>query len=73
MPRPAAVRLDRGPSLLTRIAAVLVVLALAGLAYYAVFSGPTTVAVTAPSKASPAKGAPATGEPAIEGRESGGD
>lgn len=70
-PRPAAVPLDQGPSLLTRVAAVIVVLALAGLAYYAVFSGPTTVAVQPPAKASPVKSAPATREPATEGQESG--
>ncbi len=38
---------DQGPSLKTRVAAVMVVLALAGLAAYTVFSGPTTV--SAPS------------------------
>ncbi len=70
-PRPAAAGLDQGPSLMTRVAAIVVVIALAALAYYAVFAGPTTVAVKAPAKASPAKSAPAPVEPAGEERESG--
>lgn len=68
-PGSVAAPLDQGPSLLTRVAAVAVALALAGLAYYAVFAGPTTVAVNTPAKVAPAKVAPAHGEPATEGRE----
>lgn len=45
------------PSVLTRVAAVLVVLALAGLAAYTVFSPPTTVPVSG-SQATPAQTAP---------------
>jgi hypothetical protein len=63
---------DRGPSPAVRIAAVAVVLALAALAAYTVFSGPTEV--PAPSsgagRAAPGKAAPAGQEPS-EGRESG--
>ncbi len=49
-----------GPSLRTRIAAIAVVAALGLLAYYAVFSGPTTVPVPGPTITSPA---PATQAP----------
>lgn len=70
-PRRVAAPLDQGPSQMTRVAAVVVVLALAWLAYYAVFSGPTTIAVNAPAKASPAKGAAPADEPSAEGNESG--
>lgn len=70
-PRPAATAPSQGPSPMTRVAAVAVVIALAGLAYYAVFAGPTTVAVKAPATVSPAKSAPAPAEPAGEERESG--
>jgi hypothetical protein len=38
-----------GPSLRLRVCAVAVVLALAGLAAFAVFAGPTTVPLKAPS------------------------
>ncbi len=65
---------DRGgPSLRTRIAAVAVVVALAALAAYALFSGPTTVPVSAPSKAAPTRQAPPRfqGEPEREGGERG--
>jgi hypothetical protein len=63
---------DRGPSLRTRIAAVAVVLALAGLAAYAMFSGPTIAPVpggTGTTKSAPTKVAPPTEEQAPEGRE----
>jgi len=43
------------PSLRLRIAAIAVVIALAGLAAYAVFSGPTTVSSAGPSKAAPTR------------------
>ena len=47
-----------------RIAAVLVVIALAGVAYYAMFSGPTVVPVS--TRESVAKPAPAEVAPAGE-------
>lgn len=49
-----------GPSLRTKVAAVAVVLALAGLAAYALFSGPTVVWVpsTSAPKSTPSKAAP---------------
>ncbi len=73
-PRPAATAPAGGPGLLTRVAAVAVVVALACLAYYTVFSGPTTVAVNPPAKVSPAQeAAPPAGEPAERGKEGGGD
>ncbi len=56
-----------GTSLRLRIAAVAVVFALAGLAYYAMFSGPTKVGVQGPSAASPSKSVPAPGEREPEG------
>ncbi len=58
---------DAGTSLRLRIVAALVVLALAGLAYYAMFSGPTRVAVQGPSATSPSQTAPAPGEREPEG------
>jgi hypothetical protein len=69
---PSALTDERGPSLMTRVAAVAVVLALAGIAAYAMFSGPTTV--PAPSgagttKAAPSKAAPAGEEQAPEAGE----
>jgi hypothetical protein len=62
-----------GASLRLRIAAVAVVLALACLAAYTMFSGPTRVPVSrpsaAPSKAAPGPAAPPTrGEPGEGGR-----
>lgn len=65
---------DQGPSLRTRIAAVAVVLALAGLAAYAMFSGPTIAPVPAATetpKSAPTKVAPPTEEQAPEGQEGG--
>ncbi len=59
-----------GPSLRGRIAAVAVVLALAALAAYTMFSGPTTVAVRAPTSA-PARSAPPSGEQGVENEEGG--
>lgn len=59
-----------GPGLRARIAAAAVVLALAALAAYTVFSGPTTVPVKAPT-AAPAQSAPPTGGQELE-REGGG-
>lgn len=59
----------------TRVAAVAVVLALAGLAAYTMFSGPTTVSVPTQSgaaKPTPGKVAPAGEEQSGEGREGGG-
>lgn len=67
---------DEGrPDLRTRVAAIAVVLALASLAAYAMFSGPTTV--PAPSgngaaKSAPSKSAPAGEDAYPEERESGG-
>lgn len=62
-----------GPALRTRVAAVAVVLALAGLAAYALFSGPTTVSVpsTSAPKSAPAKVAPPAEDQFPEGREGG--
>ncbi len=57
-----------GTSLRLRIVAVLVVLALAGLAAYTMFSGPTKVGVQGPSATSPSKTVPAPGEREPEGR-----
>jgi hypothetical protein len=54
---------------MTRVAAVVVVLALAGLAAYALFSGPTTVPAPGGSGtpgAAPAKTAPANEEQSAE-------
>lgn len=58
-------------SLKTEIAAVAVVLALAGLAAYALFSGPTIVAVpnTSTPKSAPSKVAPPAEDRFPEGRE----
>ena len=72
-PKAAATApVEEGPSLTIRVAAVTVVLALAALAYYAVFAGPTTVrvSVSQPAKSAPARTAPAGGEPG-DGQESG--
>jgi hypothetical protein len=71
---PAAVADERGPSLMTRVAAVAVVVALAALAAYTMFSGPTTVPAPAgggATKAAPGKAAPA-GEEQFPEREGGG-
>ncbi len=71
-PTPAAVRpvAPGGPSLRTKLAALAVLLALATLAYYAVFAGPTTVPVKAPSSAPSHLVAPAgAGEPGEGGGE----
>ncbi|MGE5409152.1 MAG: hypothetical protein ACM3NV_11130 [Syntrophothermus sp.] len=66
----AAAAEDRGPGLRARIAAVAVVVALGALAAYAMFSGPTKVAVPAAGPAAPAAGkaAPA-GEEQLPERE----
>ncbi|HEY5333716.1 MAG TPA: hypothetical protein VIJ21_09235 [Solirubrobacterales bacterium] len=59
----------------TRIAAVLVVIALAGVAYYAMFSGPTVVPVSAReslANPAPAEVAPAGEEQSPERGEGGG-
>jgi len=62
-----------GPTLRTRVAAVVVVLALAGLAAYAMFSGPTIA--PAPSngaaKTTPNKVAPPAEDQSPEGQEGG--
>ncbi|MGH2936795.1 MAG: hypothetical protein ACRDPE_01590 [Solirubrobacterales bacterium] len=55
---PETVAGTSGPGLRTRIAAVVVSLALAGLAAYAMFSGPTIVPV--PAAGGPAKSTPKT-------------
>lgn len=54
-----------GSSLRARICALVVMVALAALAAYAMFSGPTTVAIRAPSS-EPARTAPPQEEPGIE-------
>jgi hypothetical protein len=66
--KPTAIVVGEGPSLRSKIAAAAVLLALAALAYYAMFSGPTKVPVSAPAggAAHPAKQAP-RGEPGEEG------
>lgn len=48
-----------GPSLRARLAAVAVVVALAAVAAFALFSGPTTIPVRAPAKAVPTTTTPA--------------
>lgn len=63
---PAAAAAESGPSLTTKVASVLVVLALAGVAAYALFSGPTTV--PAPTGAGATKAAPGKSAPAAEER-----
>jgi hypothetical protein len=64
---------ESGPALRTRVAAIVVVLALAGLAAYAMFSGPTIA--PAPSnralKSAPSKAAPPAENESPEGREGG--
>lgn len=63
-----------GPTLRTKVAAVVVVLALAGLAAYAMFSGPTTVPVPSngAAKTAPSKSAPPAEDQFPEGQEGGG-
>ena len=56
-----------GPSIGLRICAIGVILALAGLAAYTVFSGPTEVPVRIPSTA-PTRVAPPAAEPDSEGQ-----
>jgi hypothetical protein len=62
-----------GPALRTRVAAVVVVLALAGLAAYAMVSGPTIAPVPSngPAKTAPSKGAPPAEDQSPEGPEGG--
>ena len=63
------VAISGGPSLMVRIAAVAVVVALAALAAYTVFSGPTRVTVGRPQTAAPSSVTPpeAQQEPDREG------
>lgn len=61
----------QGPSLRVRIAAVTVLCALAALAAYAMFSGPTVVAVKLPLT-SPTRASPPAGGHRDQGPESGG-
>jgi hypothetical protein len=70
-PASVATPADGGPALATRIAAVAVIVALAALAAYTLFSGPTTVTVGGPAKAAPTRSAPAAGERGFEGPEGG--
>ena len=67
---PAAAAEGRGPGLRARIAAVAVLVALGALAAYAMFSGPTKVAVPSAGPGGPAAGkaAPA-GEEQLQERE----
>lgn len=67
-PRTVVVE-EQGPRLMTRVVAVVVVLALAGLAAYTVFSGPTTV--PAPTGAGTTKAAPSKTTPDRESAEPG--
>lgn len=60
-----------GGTLSTRIAAIAVVLALAGLAAYTLFSGPTTVPLPRPVKVAPSRTAPPVPEGERQGE--GGD
>lgn len=74
---PVVVADEGRPSLMTRVAVVVLVLALAGVAAYAVFSGPTTVSAPTgarpgATKAPPPKVAPAGEEQAPEPREGAG-
>lgn len=62
-----------GPGLRTRIAAIAIVLALAGMAAYAVFGGPTTVSVQGPAKVTPSRTAPAEEQAEPEGEGRGGE
>lgn len=64
---------ESGASLRTKVAAVAVVLALAGLAAYALFSGPTIVSVpsTGTPKSAPRKVAPPPEDQFPEEREGG--
>jgi hypothetical protein len=70
-----AVATGEPPRLRTKVAAIAVVVALAALAAYTMFSGPTTVSVPAGggAKAAPAKAAPAGEEGSPEGEGGGGD
>lgn len=70
-PETVSAPVAEGPSLSTRIAAVAVLIALAALAAYAMFSGPTTISVKSPTKAVPSRTAPAGGEGGAEPQESG--
>ena len=64
---------SEGPGLSVRIAAVLVVLALAALAAYTVFSGPTRVSVGGPQTAAPINSAPPASQQEPEGEGGRGD
>ena len=55
----SAAAVSRREGLRTRVAAALVLLGLAALATYALFSGPTTVPVPAQPQAAPQRAAPA--------------
>lgn len=59
------------PSARTKVIAVLVVIALAGLAAYAVFAPPTRVPINQGARATPARSAPAP--PPAEPEEHGGE
>lgn len=65
--------ISEGPSLSVRIAAVLVVIALAALAGYTVFSGPTRVSVGGPQIAAPSHSAPPASQQEPEGEGGVGD
>ena len=69
----SAMPVAAGPGLRTRIAAIVVVLALAGLAAYAVFGGPTTVSIQGPVKVAPSRTAPSEGQAEPEGEGRGGE
>lgn len=63
-----------GTTLLTRLAAIGVILALGALAAYSLFGGPTTVSVRPAARVAPARVGPAGGEPNPEqGGAGGGD
>jgi hypothetical protein len=69
--KPVASPGAEGPSLSIRVAAVTMLIALAALAAYAMFSGPTTISVKGPTNAVPSRTAPADSEGGSEPKESG--
>lgn len=69
----AALATPTGPSLRVRIAAIAVLVALAALAAYTVFSGPTRVSISGSHGASPNSVTPHAGEPEREGEGGRGD
>ena len=76
MSPPAAnspVAASEGPSMRVRIAAVAVLFALAALAAYTMFSGPTRITVPGPTRTAPNITAPPASQQEPEGEGSRGD